>query len=326
MRIIKDTIKRNTIAIILWIVFSATGFAVFSLYNLPLEPVLYAMVLTFLILAVSVFLAFLKEKKRAAVRENAISAINVSWRNMPEPESAMEDDYQQMLRELGQCLDRTVTEYEEDRQDSLDYYTAWVHQIKTPIAVMKLKLSDDTPENFALKGELFRIEQYVDMVLQYIRLGSSTNDLVIKEYQLDDLIKETVRKYAPQFIEKRVKLDFTPTEKNIMTDKKWFVLILEQFISNAIKYTPAGTVSIKADGDKLIIADTGIGISPEDLPRIFEKGFTGNNGRIGEKSSGLGLYLVKKTADLLNVEISVKSTLGQGTEFAVLLKRKEQEI
>lgn len=326
MRIIKDTIKRNTIAIILWIVFSATGFAVFSLYNLPLEPVLYAMVLTFLILAVSVFLAFLKEKKRAAVRENAISAINVSWRNMPEPESAMEDDYQQMLRELGQCLERTVTEYEEDRQDSLDYYTAWVHQIKTPIAVMKLKLSDDTPENFALKGELFRIEQYVDMVLQYIRLGSSTNDLVIKEYQLDDLIKETVRKYAPQFIEKRVKLDFTPTEKNIMTDKKWFVLILEQFISNAIKYTPAGTVSIKADGDKLIIADTGIGISPEDLPRIFEKGFTGNNGRIGEKSSGLGLYLVKKTADLLNVEISVKSTLGQGTEFAVLLKRKEQEI
>lgn len=325
MRIIKDTIKRNTIAIILWIVFSATGFAVFSLYNLPLEPVLYAMVLTFLILAVSVFLAFLKEKKRAAVRENAISAINVSWRNMPEPESAMEDDYQQMLRELGQCLDRTVTEYEEDRQDSLDYYTAWVHQIKTPIAVMKLKLSDDTPENFALKGELFRIEQYVDMVLQYIRLGSSTNDLVIKEYQLDDLIKETVRKYAPQFIEKRVKLDFTPTEKNIMTDKKWFVLILEQFISNAIKYTPAGTVSIKADGDKLIIADTGIGISPEDLPRIFEKGFTGNNGRIGEKSSGLGLYLVKKTADLLNIDVTVKSTPGKGTEFSLSLKQKEQQ-
>lgn len=321
MRIVKDVLKQNTIAIVLWIVFAGTIFSVFSLYNLPLEPVVYSAVLSLIILVVCLAVLYLKGKRAAAERENAIASIAVSWRKLPNPQSALEEDYGAMLRNLGEMLEKTGNEYEEERQDILDYYTAWVHQIKTPIAVMKLKLSDDTPENFALKAELFRIEQYVDMVLQYIRLGSKTTDLLVKQYQLDDLIKETIRKYAPQFVEKRVKLDFTPTETNIVTDKKWFVLILEQFISNAIKYTPSGTVSIRAQDGALVVADTGIGIAPEDLPRIFEKGFTGNNGRIGEKSSGLGLYLVKKAADLLKIDISVDSTLGKGTEFKISLNQ-----
>ena len=323
MRAFKETYKRNRTALLLWVVFSGTGLAVTALYNIVFEPVVYSIAVSFAVMAVAFTIDYFIQRKRMDERENCIASINVSRLNLPEPQSALEEDYSKMIGLLGETIDRLVGEYEEERRDSLDYYTAWVHQIKTPIAVMKLKLSDDTPENFSLKTELFRIEQYVDMVLQYIRLGSRSTDLLIKEYDLDELIKETVRKYATQFVEKHIGLDFVPTERSVLTDRKWFVLILEQFVSNAIKYTPSGTITIKAEGDRLLISDTGIGIAKEDLPRIFEKGFTGNNGRIGEKSSGLGLYLVKKTADLLNIGVDVESTIGKGTDFFIDIKRKE---
>lgn len=323
MRAFKETYKRNRTALLLWAVFSGTGLAVTALYNIVFEPVVYSIAVSFAVMAVAFTIDYFIQRKRMDERENCIASINVSRLNLPEPQSALEEDYSEMIGLLGETIDRLVGEYEEERRDSLDYYTAWVHQIKTPIAVMKLKLSDDTPENFSLKTELFRIEQYVDMVLQYIRLGSRSTDLLIKEYDLDELIKETVRKYATQFVEKHIGLDFVPTGRSVLTDRKWFVLILEQFVSNAIKYTPSGTITIKAEGDRLLISDTGIGIAKEDLPRIFEKGFTGNNGRIGEKSSGLGLYLVKKTADLLNIGVDVESTIGKGTDFFIDIKRKE---
>ena len=198
----------------------------------------------------------------------------------------------------------------------------WVHQIKTPIAVMRLKLADDTPEHHALAVELQRIEQYVDMVLQYIRLGSGSTDLVIREFPLDDLIRESVRKLAPQFVEKRLRLEFSPTEATVVTDQKWFVCILDQLLSNAVKYTPAGTVTIAFQDSILTVSDTGIGIAPEDLPRIFEKGYTGMNGRLGQKSSGLGLYLAKKAADLLSIPLCAESAVGSGSAFRLDLRQR----
>ena len=233
----------------------------------------------------------------------------------------MEEDYQKMITALGGRIETLTLETDAARQDMLDYYTAWVHQIKTPIAVMRLKLADDTPEHHALNLELSRIEQYVDMVLQYIRIGSGTNDLVIREYELDELIRETVRKLAPQFVENRIGLQFEPTGERIVTDQKWFSCILEQLLTNAVKYTPAGTVTIRMEDGLLTIADTGIGIAPEDLPRIFEKGYTGANGRIGQKSSGLGLYLAKKAADLLSVRIDARSIVGKGSSFTLDVRK-----
>lgn len=316
-RIIHDVLKRYIPAAAVCLLGAATDFIIFRLYGVFTEPVIYSSVMMAAVIAVFVITGVVREKKNAERRRSAIRERDFSDESLPEIASSAEEDYINVIRILDEKLTSVTAEYAAREQDSIDYYTNWVHQIKMPIAVMKLKLSSDSPENRALSSELFRIEQYVDMVLQYIRLGSDSSDLVIKEYSLDELVKETIHKYAPQFIEKRLKLTYSPIGRTVITDKKWFVCILEQFISNAIKYTPSGGITISLEGDRLVISDTGIGIAPEDLPRIFEKGFTGCNGRLGQKSSGLGLYLAKKAANLLSLKIYAESNEGKGSSFSI---------
>ena len=153
------------------------------------------------------------------------------------------------------------------------------------------------------------------MVLSYIRLGSNENDFVIKEYDLDNIVRQAIRKYAPLFIRKKINLDFQPTTYKVLTDEKWLVFVIEQLLSNAIKYTNKGKISIyPLEDKKLVIEDTGIGISKEDIPRIFDKGFTGYNGRTDKKATGLGLYLCKNILDKLSHKISIESEVGVKTK------------
>lgn len=321
MNIIMEILRRNRAAILLWLLINAFELAIFALYDVMTEPMVYAAWLSLCLLAAFLTADFLRERKLSRQRQRAVNAIAEDWQSLPEAHSLAEEDYQAMIAALGDRLERLTAAGDAQRQDQLDYYTAWVHQIKTPIAVMKLRLSDDTAEGRMLRAELLRIEQYVDMVLQYIRLDSESNDLVIREYALDELIRESVRKFAPLFLEKKLRLEYTPTRETVITDKKWFACILEQFLSNAVKYTPAGPVRIGVKDGLLTVSDTGIGIAPEDLPRIFEKGYTGLNGRIGQKSSGLGLYLAKKAADLLTIPIIVESTVGEGSTFTLDIRQ-----
>ena len=210
-------------------------------------------------------------------------------------------------------------------QDMTDYYTLWAHQIKTPIAAMHLLLQEaPRPE---LEGELLKIEQYVEMVLGYLRLGSETTDYVFRKYDLDALLRQSLRKYARLFILKKISLDFQETGRTVLTDEKWLAFVLEQLLSNAVKYTPeGGRVRIYGDGETLVIADSGIGIQPEDLPRVFEKGFTGFNGREDKKSTGIGLYLCHQVLDRLNHGISISSRPGQGTLVRLDLSRTKRGV
>jgi hypothetical protein len=193
---------------------------------------------------------------------------------------------------------------------------------------MQMILSEeDTAEHRELSVELFRIEQYVEMVLGYVRLGSESSDFVFAEHALDTLIRQSIRKYAPQFIRKKLRLRYEPTDVTVLTDEKWFCFLFEQLLSNAVKYTRQGGVTIRVSPEKILsISDTGIGIAPEDLPRIFEKGFTGYNGRSDKKSTGLGLYLCRQTADKLGIRISVTSALGAGTTFSLDLSSEKLEL
>lgn len=322
MKILKTVIKKKRAAIALWALVCAVNILVFELYSIMLEPLLYSLALSLFFLLVLMTVDYCKEKKRSGERFYALASIVSDWDRLPDPHTVAEEDYQEMIRTLGRTLDAVTEEFNEDRQDSLDYFTAWVHQIKTPIAVMKLRVSGDTPENIAIRTELLRVEQYVEMVLQYIRLGSSSNDLVIREYDLDDMVRESLRKLAPQFVGKKLHLEYEELDRNIRTDRKWFCCILDQILSNAVKYTYKGSITISMDGDCLVISDTGIGIAEEDLPRIFEKGYTGINGRLGEKSSGLGLYLAGKAAKLLSVELKAESTVGKGSSFSLNLAQE----
>lgn len=317
MKVFKDVLKKNRLALILFFIFAAVSLTVFLLYDIILEPFIYSAVIALFFLCVFILADFLKESKMRREREHSLQSILFDWKDLPEPQSLSEQDYQEMIALLGGKIDELTENFTENEQDRIDYYTSWVHQIKTPIAVMKFKLSDDTPENRALSAELFRIEQYVEMVLQYIRLDSDSNDLVIREYSLDEIIRESLHKFAPQFIEKKLRLEYSPAVRTVVTDRKWFSCILDQLLSNAVKYTPSGTVSVSAQDDILTVSDTGIGIAAEDLPRIFEKGYTGCNGRTGRKSSGLGLYLAKKAADMLALDITAKSVVGEGSTFSI---------
>ncbi len=326
--VLKWYIKQYRLSLVMFIVFVCIFAVVFSLYNLEMEAVLYAagLCLLFSVIVLSVrFVSYLKQHRQ---RQRIIKNISILADELPEPKTLCEADLQEMIVELKQTLDLTVTQWQTKWNDSIDYYITWAHQIKTPISVMRMVLQgEDTDEHRELSAELFRVEQYVEMVLSYMRLGSEASDYVFKEYDLDSIIRQAIHKFAPQFVRRRIRLDYSPVSVKVITDEKWLLFIIEQVLSNCIKYTHEGSVTITVTPEKVLkIADTGIGIAPEDLPRIFEKGFTGYNGRSDKKSTGLGLYLCKTAADRLSHKISAQSEPGKGTVISIDLQSLNLEV
>ena len=247
---------------------------------------------------------------------------------LPLARGLLEEDYQALLRAVCQDRARLAAENENRLRELTDYYSLWAHQIKTPIAAMDLLLQeDDSPRRGELETELLKIRQYVEMVLSYLRLDSDSTDYVLREYPLDDILRQAVRKFAKMFILKKITLDFQETGKTVLTDEKWLLFVVEQVLSNALKYTPAGgTIRIYGDGATVVIADNGIGIREEDQARVFEKGFTGYNGRADKKSTGIGLYLCRQVMDRLNHDISLTSRPGQGTLVRLDLGRESRMV
>ena len=224
-------------------------------------------------------------------------------------------------------LVRLAAENRDRLEDLTDYYTLWAHQIKTPIAAMGLLLQDDdTDRGRELSAELFKIQQYVEMVLQYLRLGSDSTDYLIREVPLEPIVRQAARKYAQLFIRGKVSLNLRPMELKVLTDEKWLGFVVEQVLSNAVKYAPGGAVTVFAEGETLVIRDNGMGIAPEDLPRVFENGYTGCNGRTDKRSTGIGLYLCREICRRLGHRISVASRLGEGTEVRIALGRRTLEV
>ena len=299
--------------------------AIFYLYNLPLEAVGYAYVLCLALGLVLFALGYGRFLRRHRELERLLLQVREQVLPLPPPRGLLEEDYQTLLQALAKNRSALALENRNRLQDMTDYYTLWAHQIKTPIAAMHLLLQEESrPE---LEGELLKIEQYVEMVLGYLRLGSNSTDYVLQNCSLDALLRQSVRKYARLFILKKISLDFRETGKTVLTDEKWLAFVIEQLLSNALKYTPSGGhIRIYADGDTLVIADSGIGIQPEDLPRVFEKGFTGYNGREDKKSTGIGLYLCSQVMDRLNHGISISSRPGQGTLVRLDLARQRPGV
>lgn len=283
---------------------------------------------TALLSTVLALLLALPDLRRFALRHrqlsDALKSIRVSDEQLPPPENLIEEDYRQLIRALGEEKQRQASAMDLRMSDMQDYFTLWAHQIKTPIAAMRLILQTK-PENSAgeIEGELFRVEQYVEMVLNYLRLDSDSTDFVFRTCALDDIIRQCVRKYAKQFIRKRIRLEYDGTALQVLTDEKWLCFVIEQILSNALKYTSAGSIRIFTQGETLVIADTGMGIAPEDLPRIFDRGFTGLNGRRDTRASGIGLYLCRRICRSLGHTIRASSVPGQGTEIRIGLGRKK---
>ena len=241
------------------------------------------------------------------------------------PQTALEVLLFEKLALLEMDKKNRAIEEREKLNDLMDYYTLWAHQIKTPIAASSLLVGEieDKKVKNQLEQELFKIESYVNIVLQYLRLESFHEDLVLKKENLEDLVKEIVKKYAIFFIQKGLSLNLHDLDRTIITDRKWFVVILEQVLSNSLKYTSQGGIEIYFQEDTLYIKDSGLGIQDADLLRVFERGFSGYNGRLTQQSSGLGLYLSKKIADELGHQISIASQVGQGTTVMISFSEKK---
>lgn len=299
----------------------------FYLYNIPMDALEYALLLSLLWILGFVAADFMncRRKHRELLRMKGI--LQVKWEELPKADTLAEWDYQQIVNALFESRSELESAAQLSRQDMLDYYVLWAHQIKTPIAAMRILLQSQelTEENEeavkTLKMELFKIEQYVEMVLTYLRMESMSSDMVLQWYAADDIVKQAVKKYSQLFILKKIALRMDMPEEMILTDEKWLAFVVEQILSNALKYTSEGTVSIYMKEKELVIEDTGSGIQEEDVPRVFEKGFTGFNGRRDKKSTGIGLYLCKTILDRLGHSIRIESKVGEGTKVFLYLER-----
>lgn len=279
-------------------VFLLLMFVVSNLYQLPAEYVFY-LTSIFLILWVMVLcMQYRLFRKRT-------------------------EQYEKELKETRERKSEESRHWEE-LQEKQDFFALWAHQIKTPIAALNLLLQEEEQDIAACRQELFKIESYVEMALNYLRFEEMSNDLVLERNSLEQLVRQVVKKYAAIFIYNHISVQLEHLDYTVLTDEKWFCFVLEQILSNALKYTKQGSVNISAEetenGLKVLVCDTGIGIKSEDLPRIFEKGFTGYNGRMDKKASGLGLYLCKGVCGKLGHEISVSSKEGEGTTVILTLQ------
>ena len=324
MDIIKSYIKKNLKIYLLLIVFIFIFVLIFYLYNLPFEALFYSGSLCLVVALIASIVDYNNYKKSYIDLKYLETNILSSMEDLPKSLDIRVKYYQKIIERLHNEVERLKIEDNKKMEDLADYYSMWIHQIKTPIAAMNFLLDNEETDVKVFKQELFKIERYVEMVLTYIRLGSETSDYVISSIDLDEVVRENIKKYATLFINKRIKLNYVSHETYVISDKKWLGFAFEQLLSNAIKYTKSGgEISINISESELIIEDSGIGIYEEDLPRIFEQSFTGLNGRYEKKSSGLGLYLCKKTLDKLQHKIEITSEVNKGTKVIVSFPKKD---
>ena len=231
--------------------------------------------------------------------------------------SDVKDDNERLLNENKNLKSEMLNQ----KDDLNAYFLMWLHQIKTPMTVSKLLLDkpDDTT-NTKLKMQLMYIEQYINMAMNYLKMIDHSTDMDITEVNLDDIIKNLLKKYSLLFIHNHISLEYQSNLTYVISDSQWLTILIEQILTNALTYTENGKIAIQYLEDKhsLEIRDTGIGIRSEDIPKIFDRGYSGFNGRMNEKSSGLGLYLARKISERLNIQIEVESKLSKGSVFRLV--------
>ena len=324
MKLFLHYLRSKALKIGAFLLFALLFLVSFRLYHLPLAAVWYPSALCAALGLVILLLDFRRVRQRHLELQQILKNLPTLPETLPQPQAVLEEDYRALTRALLAQQRTLETQLNSRYQDMLDYYTLWAHQIKTPIASMRLSLQqEDTPKARQLLQELSRAEQYVGMVMVYLRLTDGGSDFVLRTCDLDAIVRQAVRRFAGEFITRKLKLCYEPLNAACVTDEKWLLFVVEQVLSNALKYTASGSVTIAMDGDDLCIRDTGMGIAPEDLPRIFDRGFTGLNGRRDTRASGIGLYLCRRICRSLGHTIRASSVPNQGTEIRIGLGQKK---
>lgn len=329
MQILGKYLQNRLLWLALPLLWSLLLFCVFWLYQLPLRSLAYALLICLVISLFFLVVDFWHWRRRHLELQGLSAVLQVDYRQLPPPRNLPEQDWYNIFMEVCADKQRQLDDAQQVCRQMTDYFTIWGHQIKTPLAALRLQLQGEPLE------QVQEIENYVEMLLTYLHLEAKASDYVIRQTDLDEIIQQAVRHFAPQFIRRRLRLNYQPFNVSVLTDAHWLLFVLEQVLSNALKYTPdapENAISITLEPPRtLCIADTGIGIAPEDLARIFEQGYTGQNGRALEtaslpnqqKASGLGLYLCQRICANLGHRIWALSELDCGTVIKIDLASQE---
>lgn len=344
MKLFLDYISKIKFYIILQLFPVMLAEIIFFLYQLSIEPMVYVTVFWLITGICACLNGFYRYRKKVEQLELIAAAPDINLSQMDSPVGQDERFQQEIMQQLNQMRIDVENASQKSSEDMTDYYTMWAHQIKTPIFALRLLLQESPEENKEKLSELFKIEQYVEMVLGYLRTEDMSSDLKLSRCSLDRIIRDQIHKYAGIFVSKKLTLTYESISQDVLTDEKWLGFVIGQILSNALKYTRTGGIRIylekklsldtddvsisignddcnKVENFTLVIEDTGIGIRAEDIPRIFEKGYTGVNGRDDNRATGIGLYLSNKIMRKLGHRLYITSTEGKGTkvflEFSV---------
>mgnify|MGYP001054189926 FL=1 len=344
MKLFLDYISKIKFYIILQLFPVMLAEIIFFLYQLPIEPMVYVTVFWLITGICACLNGFYRYRKKVEQLELIAAAPDINLSQMDSPVGQDERFQQEIMQQLNQMRIDVENASQKSSEDMTDYYTMWAHQIKTPIFALRLLLQESTEENKEKLSELFKIEQYVEMVLGYLRTEDMSSDLKLSRCSLDRIIRDQIHKYAGIFVSKKLTLTYESISQDVLTDEKWLGFVIGQILSNALKYTRTGGIRIylekklsldtddvsisignddcnKVEKLTLVIEDTGIGIRAEDIPRIFEKGYTGVNGRDDNRATGIGLYLSNKIMRKLGHRLYITSAEEKGTkvflEFSV---------
>ena len=351
MKLFLDYLNKIKLQILLMLFPTILTGMIFLLFQLPMEPILYIAVLWILTGLGTCAFGFHNYQKNIHNLQIISAAPDINLSRMDAPSNEADALQQEIMHSLNRMRIDAETANQKTLEEMTDYYTMWAHQIKTPIFALRLLLQENPTVNKEALTELFKIEQYVEMVLGYLRTEDMSSDLKLSRCALDSIIREQIHKYAGIFISKKLSLTYEGISENVLTDEKWLGFVIGQILSNALKYTRTGGIEIWLEDERgnrvsenpnlkqntapgicntapatLVIADSGIGIQPEDLPRIFEKGYTGVNGREDNRATGIGLYLSRKILRKLGHEITVDSQVDKGTEVRMSLWKKDLEM
>lgn len=325
---IKDYLKDRTLLLLINFILFIIISGIMLLINIGNNIIILVFCIWFLPLLSYIFTEFIKQKGYYDKLNSMIDSLDKRYllsEIIKEPEFLEGKIVYDLLKQANRDMHEHVKKYRDMESEYREYIETWVHEIKTPIASTKLIIENNQSEitrniNYQIK----KIEEYIEQVLYYSRSNNVSKDYIIKEVSLDILIKNVIKRNSRDFINKRISIDIADVEGTVFSDVKWLEFILNQVIGNAIKYTSVKEGKVKVYTVKnennivLRIEDNGIGIIDKDVNRVFEKGFTGENGRKLGRSTGIGLYLCKKLCEQLGLGISLTSKIGNGTKVSII--------
>lgn len=299
--------------------------------EVPINIIFILFLIWFGPLITYMFLEFIKYNRYLKNLTDTIDGLDKKYllpEVINEPRFQEERIINEVLKECNKSMHENVKHYKDEQIEYREYIETWVHEIKTPIASAKLILeNDDSNLSSRINYEMKRVEGFIEQVLYYARSSDVSKDYIIKEFSLRDVVMKAVKNNSRDFINRNIKLNIKEVEGTIFSDAKWVEFIINQIIINAVKFSipNKGEVSIfsKINENNIIltIEDNGVGISEKDIDRVFEKGFTGENGRKFGKSTGIGLYLCKKLCDKLGIGIGLISKEGLGTKVNIVFPK-----